>query len=84
MTESPKSDVETILNAISELEKKVMSGLTDLQTATTALTAAVSAAATELQALATAATGDPDATVETFAQQVNAQAVALQTAVTAA
>jgi uncharacterized protein YoxC len=75
--------IEVLLEDIQQQGIKIMSGLTDLQAAVTTLTSAVSAAAAELTALAAAATGDPDATVETLAQQINAQAAALNAAVAA-
>ena len=73
--------------AILSQGEKLMSGLTDLQTAVATLTTAVTAAAASFSSLsaqisaANAATGDPDATIETLAQQVGAQATALTAAI---
>ena len=50
-----------------------MSGLSDLQAAVATLAAAVTAEIAALQAAA----GDPDATVESLAQQINASSAAL-------
>jgi septal ring factor EnvC (AmiA/AmiB activator) len=75
--------IEALLDVIQQQGIKLMTGLSDLQTAVATLTSSVSAAAAELTALATAAAGDPDATVESLAQQVNAQAAALTAAVAA-
>jgi hypothetical protein len=61
------------LAAILSQGTKIMSGLTDLQAAVTALAAAVTAEISALQAAA----GDPDATVESLAQQINASTAAL-------
>lgn len=60
--------------------EKIMSGLTDLQAAIAALTTAVA----NVAAILSAAAGDPDATVESLAQQVNAQVAALNSATAAA
>lgn len=61
------------LATIQAQQEKIMSGLTDLQAAVGTLAAAVTA---EIAALQTAA-GDPDATVESLAQQINASSAAL-------
>jgi putative heme iron utilization protein len=60
-----------------------MSGLTDLQAAVTALQALQTTVINELQTLSAAA-GDPDATVETLAQQINTSVAAIQAAIPAA
>ena len=85
--------LSTVLYKLDRLEKMMSSqgqGLTDLQTAVTALDTAVAAAVAEIQAelaaiqAANNASGDPDPAVETAAQNINAQITALNAAVAAA
>ena len=71
------------LDAIEATLEKIMSGLTDLQAAVAALQAEQTVVVNELATLSAAA-GDPDATVETLAQQVNASVTAIQAAIPAA
>lgn len=64
----------------------MLKGETDLQTAVGQLTTFASVVATELQTLqaaATAANGDPDADIETLAQQVNTSIATIQAAMPA-
>lgn len=63
--------------------EKIMSGLSDLQAAVAALQALQTTVISELQTLESAA-GDPDATVETLAQQINASVAAIQGALSPA
>ncbi len=69
-------------DAIEATLEKIMSGLTDLQAAVAALEAEQTVVVNELATLSAAA-GDPDATVETLAQQVNASVAAIQAAIPA-
>ncbi len=59
-----------------------MSGLVDLQAAVASLQAEQTAVINEIQSLQSAV-GDPDATVETLAQQINASVAAIQAAIPA-
>jgi len=72
--------VHNLLERIERLEKNIMSGLTDLQAAVVANTAATNAAVATLQA---SASGDNDAAVAAAAQTLVANNTALQNAVAA-
>ena len=64
-------------------QERIMSGLTDLQSAVAALqdfAKTVVAELATLEAAATAATGDDDATVESLAEQVNASIATIKAA----
>jgi peptidoglycan hydrolase CwlO-like protein len=89
------ANIETILKTLAEQissqdaalrfliaqGNKIMSGESDLKAAIATLTSAVAAAVANIQTLMNNAAGDPDADIETLAQQVNAQAAALQAAI---
>jgi hypothetical protein len=72
--------VHNLLERIELLEKRIMSGLTDLQAAVVANTTATNAAVAALQA---SASGDSDAAVEAAAQTIIANNTALTNAVAA-
>jgi hypothetical protein len=70
------------LEAIYQNTEKIMSGLTDLQSAVSALVAEITAAVTEIQTLN--ANGSEDAAVETQAQAILAATATLTAAVSGA
>ena len=72
--------IEDMLHVSHINEEKIMSGLSDAQAAVASLQAEQAVVIAELQALQAAA-GDPDATVETLAQQINASVAAFQAAI---
>jgi hypothetical protein len=72
--------VHNLFERIELLEKRIMSGLTDLQAAVVANTTATNAAVAALQA---SASGDSDAAVEAAAQTLIANNTALTNAVAA-
>ena len=71
-----KAEVLQGIRALEVQGKKNMSGLSDLQASVTALTDAVGKIAGAITALESAA-GDPDATVESLSQSINAQVAVL-------
>jgi hypothetical protein len=77
--------LERIELALQQLNRKVdimAQGLTDLQAADAALKQLVSVVIAELQTLQQSA-GDPDATVESIAQDINASIATIQAAIPA-
>jgi hypothetical protein len=72
------------LDLILQRELKLMQGEDDLKAALASLATAVTAVGARITQLMNTAAGDPDADIETLAQQVNAEVATLNSAVAVA